>query len=72
MESVILGSTGMSCSVTMKIAKLTNFCRMKEHAGTVVSDEAFAKRHERWPANTPDTKEGYYIRDIFDGKLHST
>ncbi|KAI0375027.1 glutamine-hydrolyzing asparagine synthase [Pilatotrama ljubarskyi] len=39
---------------------------MKEHAASVVSDEAFAKRAERWPDNTPDTKEGYFIRDIFD------
>lgn len=33
----------------------------------VVSDEAFADRASRWPDNTPDTKEAYYIRDIFDG-----
>ncbi|KAL7283497.1 hypothetical protein ACG7TL_002930 [Trametes sanguinea] len=39
---------------------------MKDHAASVVSDEAFAKRAERWPENTPDTKEGYFIRDIFD------
>ena len=39
---------------------------MKDHAAAVVSDEAFAKRAERWPENTPDTKEGYFIRDIFD------
>lgn len=39
---------------------------MKEHAASVVSDEAFEKRSERWPDNTPDTKEGYFIRDVFD------
>lgn len=39
---------------------------MKDHAASVVSDEAFAKRAERWPDNTPDTKEGYFIRDVFD------
>ncbi|KAH9901058.1 glutamine-hydrolyzing asparagine synthase [Cubamyces lactineus] len=39
---------------------------MKDHAASVVSDEAFEKRAERWPENTPDTKEGYFIRDIFD------
>lgn len=42
--------------------------RMKEHAATVVSDDAFAKRAERWPEDTPDTKEAFFIRDIFDSK----
>lgn len=40
---------------------------MKEHAQAVVSDEAFAKRTERWTEGVPDTKEAYYIREIFDG-----
>ncbi|TFY60278.1 hypothetical protein EVJ58_g5250 [Rhodofomes roseus] len=40
---------------------------MKDHAAAVVSDEAFAKRAERWPVSTPDTKEAYWIREIFDG-----
>ncbi|OCH95018.1 glutamine-hydrolyzing asparagine synthase [Obba rivulosa] len=40
---------------------------MKDQAASVVSDEAFAKRAERWPEDTPDTKEAYYIREIFDG-----
>lgn len=40
---------------------------MKDHAAAVVSDEAFAKRAERWPRDTPDTKEAYFIREIFDG-----
>lgn len=40
---------------------------MKDHAASTVSDEAFAKRAERWPENTPDTKEAYLIREIFDG-----
>ena len=41
---------------------------MKEHSAEAISDEAFAKRAERWPEDTPDTKEGYFIRQIFDGK----
>lgn len=41
-------------------------CRMKELANETVSDEAFAKRHQRWPTDTPDTKEAYYIRETFD------
>jgi len=40
---------------------------IKNHAASVVSDEAFAKRHETFPDDTPDTKEGYYFRETFDG-----
>ena len=42
---------------------------MKNHAGEVVSDEAFAKRDERWSFDVPDTKEAYLIRDIFDSRF---
>lgn len=42
---------------------------MKEHAAQVVSDEAFGKRAERWSFDVPDTKEAYFIRDIFDGMI---
>jgi len=41
---------------------------MKEHANNTISDEAFAKRHEHWSLDTPDTKEAYLIREIFHGK----
>jgi len=44
---------------------------MKDHAAQVVSDEAFAKRTEKWSFNVPDTKEAYFIRDIFDGHYPS-
>ena len=40
---------------------------MKEHAAQVVSDEEFAKREEKWSFDVPDTKEAYFIREIFDG-----
>ena len=40
---------------------------MKDHAAAVVSDEAFAQRAERWPVDTPDTKEAYFIREMFQG-----
>ncbi|KAG6850590.1 hypothetical protein H0H93_011258 [Arthromyces matolae] len=39
---------------------------IKDHAQDVVSDEAFEKRGERWTEGIPDTKEAYYIREIFD------
>ena len=45
--------------------------RIKDHAASVVSDEDFAKRAERWAEDTPDTKEAYFIRDIFDGLFPS-
>jgi asparagine synthase (glutamine-hydrolysing) len=44
---------------------------MKEHAANVVSDEQFTARAARWPTDTPDTKEAYFIRDIFDGLFPS-
>ncbi|KAK1927664.1 hypothetical protein DB88DRAFT_478814 [Papiliotrema laurentii] len=44
---------------------------MKEHAAAVISDEDFAKRAERWPESTPDTKEAYWIREIFEGHFPS-
>ncbi len=45
--------------------------RMKDHAAAVISDAEFATVAERWPENTPDTKEAYLIRQIFDGKVSS-
>ena len=33
-----------------------------------MSDDAFAKSAERWPESTPDTKEAYFIRDVFDSQ----
>ncbi|KAH8117328.1 glutamine-hydrolyzing asparagine synthase [Phellopilus nigrolimitatus] len=39
---------------------------MKAHAETTVSDADFSKRAERWSVDTPDTKEGYYIREVFE------
>lgn len=41
---------------------------MKSQSAQEVSDEDFAKRAERWPHDTPDTKEAYWIREIFDGE----
>ncbi|KAH7923877.1 asparagine synthase [Leucogyrophana mollusca] len=40
---------------------------IKDHAAALVSDDAFNKRGERWSLDTPDTKEAYFIREIFDG-----
>ncbi|KAJ3742242.1 glutamine-hydrolyzing asparagine synthase [Lentinula detonsa] len=44
---------------------------IKDHAATIVSNEAFADRASRWPDDTPDTKEAYYIRDIFESLFPS-
>jgi asparagine synthase (glutamine-hydrolysing) len=55
-----------SLPIFRSLHKLLN--RIKDHAASAVSDAAFEQRFERWPDNTPDTKEGYFIRDIFDGE----
>ncbi|ETW85785.1 cysteine peptidase C44 [Heterobasidion irregulare TC 32-1] len=44
---------------------------IKANADSVISDDVFEKRHERWASDVPDTKEGYYIRDVFDGLFMS-
>ena len=40
---------------------------MKGHAEEIVSDDAFSGRAGRWSTDTPDTKEAYLIREIFEG-----
>ncbi|RSH94785.1 asparagine synthetase [Saitozyma podzolica] len=40
---------------------------MKDHAAATISDAKFAERAQRWPLDTPDTKEAYWIREIFEG-----
>jgi asparagine synthase (glutamine-hydrolysing) len=50
---------------------IDQFDRIKDQAASSVSDAAFEHRSERWPDSTPDTKEAYYIRDIFDSKSQS-
>ncbi|KAF8557237.1 glutamine-hydrolyzing asparagine synthase [Imleria badia] len=44
---------------------------IKDHAAAVVSDEVFAARADRWPVDTPDTKEAYLIREIFEAHFPS-
>ncbi|KAG9010507.1 asparagine synthetase [Tulasnella sp. JGI-2019a] len=44
---------------------------IKDHAAATVSDEVFERRHETYPDDTPDTKEGYYIRETFEGLFPS-
>ncbi|KAI0797882.1 glutamine-hydrolyzing asparagine synthase [Abortiporus biennis] len=44
---------------------------IKDHAEKSVSDEDFARRAERWSRDIPDTKEAYYIREIFDNLFPS-
>jgi len=38
---------------------------IKDHAESVISDEAFAKGAEQWTVDVPTTKEAYLIRQIF-------
>ncbi|KAF8580888.1 glutamine-hydrolyzing asparagine synthase [Ramaria rubella] len=44
---------------------------IKDHSASVVSDDTFAKRKETFPVDTPDTKEAYYIRELFEGLFPS-
>ncbi len=44
---------------------------LKAHAEAVVSDEQLAKAAERYPTDTPETKEAYYIRETFEGHFPS-
>jgi len=39
---------------------------LKEHAERAVTDDEFAKRHEAFPFDTPETKEAFYYRQIFE------
>lgn len=41
--------------------------RMKDQAAATVADGVFANRADRYPVDTPDTKEAYWIREIFEG-----
>ncbi|KAH9079471.1 asparagine synthase [Lactarius deliciosus] len=44
---------------------------LKAHAENAIPDQLYEKRFERWPVDTPSTKEAYYMRDIFDGLFMS-
>ena len=54
---------------TRSSLKVCLFLRLKDNAERAISDEIFGKRSERWPEETPDTKETYFIRDIFDSEF---
>lgn len=40
---------------------------IKEHVETEITDQQLATAEFRFPLNTPDTKEGYFYRTIFEG-----
>ncbi|KAG8819516.1 asparagine synthetase [Serendipita sp. 401] len=39
---------------------------IKDHAAASVTDEALADAKNRYPQDTPETKEAYFIREIFE------
>ncbi|GAB54692.1 asparagine synthase [Glaciecola punicea ACAM 611] len=39
---------------------------IREYVGEKVSDQQLATAHFRFPINTPDTKEGYHYRTVFE------
>ena len=43
--------------------------RIKNFASTSISDETFADRAKRYPLDTPDTKEAYWIREHFENSF---
>ena len=45
--------------------------KLKEHADQEVSDSLLENAHFRFPHNTPDTKEGYLFRTIFESHFPS-
>ncbi|TIB37463.1 hypothetical protein E3P84_00257 [Wallemia ichthyophaga] len=44
---------------------------IKDFTAEQVSDQDFAKRSERFPHDTPDTKEAYWIRETFESLFPS-
>lgn len=41
---------------------------LKAHVEAQVTDQQLANAHIRFPVNTPDNKEGYYYRTVFEDK----
>jgi hypothetical protein len=59
------------CSLESRLLTVGIWDSMKDHAAQSVSDDDFAARAERWPRDTPDTKEAYHIREVFDSLFPS-
>ncbi|KAI9228067.1 MAG: asparagine synthase [Piptocephalis tieghemiana] len=39
---------------------------LRDRAESLISDDLFSKRHQRWSKDTPSTKEAYWYRDLFE------
>ncbi|GAA5990100.1 hypothetical protein JCM11641_007067 [Rhodosporidiobolus odoratus] len=44
---------------------------LKAHAESSISDDQMATAGQRWSLDTPDTKEAYFIRQVFEGHFPS-
>ena len=44
---------------------------LKDYAARSISDEQMSKAAERWALDTPETKEAYLIRQLFEGHFPS-
>ena len=53
--------------VGLKRRQLRGVSAIRDFVENEVSDQQFASAEFRFPVNTPDTKEGYYYRTIFEG-----
>ncbi|KAI8817566.1 asparagine synthase [Fimicolochytrium jonesii] len=42
---------------------------LKSHSEQKISDQVFAKRAERFPHDTPNTKEAYWFREVFEQRF---
>ncbi|ELU43911.1 asparagine synthase [Rhizoctonia solani AG-1 IA] len=51
----------------MALDTLGSTGKLHPYRTSAVTDEAFANRHNAFPEDTPDTKEGYFIREVFQG-----
>lgn len=71
MALVTPGSMGAATSFVFiaPAAHCKDTSRLKDHAERSIPDDIFEKRSERWPLDTPDTKEAYYLRDLFDSEI---
>ena len=49
-------------------AESVTTARLKAHAEAAVTDEQLKNAGQRYPSDTPETKEAYYIRENFESR----
>ncbi len=57
----------MGMSRVAQLSVQSDFCSsIKDEAAAVIPDAKFAERAQRYPHDAPDTKEAYWIRELFE------